>query len=59
MLDDAQTTGQACKRCSTCGEDKILDDFNRKSSRPDGRQEVCRSCNRESMCSTSIIGRAR
>lgn len=34
------------KRCGTCQEVKPLTDFNRKSSRTDGRQEVCRECNR-------------
>ncbi|KJL31286.1 hypothetical protein [Microbacterium azadirachtae] len=36
------------KRCGTCNQVKPLTEFNRKSSRIDGRQEVCRACNRES-----------
>ncbi len=36
------------KVCGTCREIKPLTDFNRKSSRADGLQEVCRACNRES-----------
>ncbi|MBW9095508.1 hypothetical protein JNB62_17650 [Microbacterium jejuense] len=36
------------KICGTCRQSKPLDDFNRKSSRLDGRQEVCRDCNRQS-----------
>lgn len=36
------------KRCGTCQSVKPLTDFNRKSSRADGRQEVCRDCNRAS-----------
>ena len=36
------------KRCGTCREVKLLCDFNRKTSRTDGRQEVCRECNRAS-----------
>lgn len=36
------------KRCGTCGQSKPLSEFNRKASRPDGLQEVCRDCNRES-----------
>lgn len=36
------------KRCGTCQESKPLTDFNRKSARPDGLQEVCRECNRAS-----------
>lgn len=36
------------KRCGTCQESKPLTDFNRKTSRPDGHQEVCRECNRAS-----------
>ncbi len=36
------------KRCGTCQKSKPLTDFNRKSARQDGRQEVCRECNRAS-----------
>lgn len=36
------------KRCGTCGERKPSSDFNRKSAKADGLQEVCRACNRES-----------
>lgn len=36
------------KRCGTCGQMKPLTEFNRKSSRADGLQEVCRDCNRAS-----------
>ncbi|MEV8220496.1 hypothetical protein AB0O65_12135 [Microbacterium sp. NPDC077391] len=36
------------KRCGTCQESKPLTDFNRKSARADGLQEVCRECNRAS-----------
>lgn len=32
------------KVCSSCGETKLLDDFHRDSSRPDGRRLVCRIC---------------
>jgi len=39
---------RAMKRCGTCGVSKPISDFNRKRSRADGHQEVCRSCNRES-----------
>jgi hypothetical protein len=35
------------KVCGTCRKSKPLADFNRKASRPDGLQEVCRDCNRE------------
>ena len=35
------------KRCGTCNESKPLSEFNRKSSRADGLQEVCRECNRD------------
>lgn len=34
------------KMCGTCQKVRPLTDFNRKSSRADGRQEVCRDCNR-------------
>jgi hypothetical protein len=36
------------KRCGTCGETKPISEFNRKASRADGLQEVCRECNRDS-----------
>ncbi|PVE94943.1 hypothetical protein [Microbacterium sp. TPD7012] len=36
------------KRCGSCRAIKPLTAFNRKSSRADGRQEVCRECNRTS-----------
>lgn len=36
------------KMCGTCQRVKPLADFNRKSTRADGRQEVCRECNRAS-----------
>ncbi len=36
------------KRCGTCRKSKPLSDFNRKASRADGLQEVCRDCNRVS-----------
>ncbi len=36
------------KTCGTCRQSKPLTEFNRKSSRADGRQEVCRECNRAS-----------
>lgn len=38
----------ALRRCGTCGQSKPREDFNKKSSRPDGLQEVCRECNRAS-----------
>lgn len=34
------------KRCSTCGETKALEDFNRLARAADGRQYSCRDCNR-------------
>lgn len=33
------------KVCSKCTTEKPLDDFNKSSARPDGRQNYCRSCN--------------
>lgn len=36
------------KRCGTCTQLKPQSAFNRKTSRADGLQEVCRECNRES-----------
>lgn len=41
-------TDQTAKRCGSCDRMRPLDAFNRKSRRPDGLQEVCRDCNRES-----------
>ncbi|WP_407357869.1 hypothetical protein [Microbacterium sp. LTA6] len=47
--DDAITPPDgARKQCATCRQFKALTGFNRKSSRADGRQEVCRDCNRAS-----------
>ena len=34
--------------CGSCRQSKPSTEFNRKSSRADGLQEVCRDCNRES-----------
>jgi protein-arginine kinase activator protein McsA len=34
------------KRCVTCGQTLALIEFNRKRSAADGRQNVCRACNR-------------
>lgn len=40
---DSPTT--LMKRCSSCGEMKPLDAFNRRSTAKDGRQWNCRACN--------------
>ena len=32
------------KRCPVCGEAKLLDDFHRNRSKPDGRATECRDC---------------
>lgn len=32
------------KRCSLCRSEKPFDDFNRDRSRSDGRQNLCRTC---------------
>lgn len=50
MSDERPTavSAGALKQCGTCRQFKALTDFNRKSGRADGRQEVCRDCNRES-----------
>jgi len=45
---DQTATEVPAKGCGTCKQVKPLTDFNRKSSRTDGRQEVCRECNRAS-----------
>lgn len=46
----SELRGQAArqKTCGTCRQSKPLSEFNRKRSRADGLQEVCRDCNRES-----------
>ncbi|MGL4256894.1 MAG: hypothetical protein ACRCSL_11215 [Microbacterium sp.] len=36
------------KLCGTCRQSKPLAEFNRKASRADGLQEVCRECSRAS-----------
>lgn len=36
------------KLCGTCRQSRPPAEFNRKASRPDGLQEVCRECNRAS-----------
>jgi len=36
------------KRCNTCKKKKPLSEFNRKASKKDGLQGVCRECNRKS-----------
>jgi hypothetical protein len=36
------------KLCGACRQSKALTEFNRKASRPDGLQEICRECSRES-----------
>ncbi|MFJ4222664.1 hypothetical protein [Microbacterium sp. NPDC089695] len=41
-------TSRDARRCSSCGTVKTRADFNRKRSRADGLQEVCRDCNRKS-----------
>lgn len=35
------------KKCALCKENKSLNDFNNKSSSDDGKQNICRDCNRE------------
>lgn len=35
---------EAYKRCSRCGEEKALSEFNRNRAKKDGRQTYCRPC---------------
>jgi len=35
------------KRCSACQDVKTLDDFDRNRSRPDGFDNLCRSCRKD------------
>lgn len=39
-------TGLRDKRCNHCREIKLLDDFNRDRTKRDGRQALCRECQR-------------
>ncbi len=32
------------RKCSNCKEEKTLEEFNKKTRSPDGRQPVCRTC---------------
>jgi len=34
------------KQCTLCKQEKPLSEYNKKTSRPDGKQNVCRECNR-------------
>lgn len=34
------------KQCTLCKQEKPLSEYNKKASRPDGKQNVCRECNR-------------
>ena len=36
--------GQVSKHCGGCGQDKPLDDFQRRTSAHDGKQSQCREC---------------
>jgi hypothetical protein len=47
------------KYCSTCKEDKLLSEFSKNSSRPDGLQHVCKSCNRSYHISYRQSGRLK
>lgn len=47
------------KLCGTCRKSKPPEDFNRKASRADGLQEVCRECNRASSRDYYARNRAR
>lgn len=34
------------KVCRVCGEDKPLDEYRRKASRPDGKDTICAACSK-------------
>ena len=36
------------KKCGKCGTEKLLKDFTRNASKPDGRHNYCRTCKKES-----------
>jgi len=40
------TTMTTTKLCRVCGQEKLVDEFNRDSSKRDGRQNLCRVCKR-------------
>ena len=35
------------KRCVICKEEKLLSEFNKNRNRPDGKQKMCRDCQKE------------
>lgn len=39
--------GAKMKKCTTCGEEKALDDFYRRARASDGRQISCKACQKE------------
>lgn len=44
------TPEKTTKQCrGKCGREKPISDFNRRSNAPDGRQDICRSCQSEFM----------
>lgn len=47
------------KRCSCCGEEKSLDQFHKRSSRPSGRASHCKECRKKKENSRYIANRER
>jgi hypothetical protein len=35
------------KMCRVCGVDKLMEDYRKKSSRPDGRDTICAACSKD------------
>lgn len=46
-LRDVKSNVSNMKTCSICKQVKDLSEFNKHAKRPDGLQNVCRTCNRE------------
>lgn len=42
------STSVATKRCTKCGQELTLDNFYRRSESPDGLQNNCKACQKES-----------
>lgn len=47
------------KKCNACGEQKLLEDFNIKSSSKDNRQAMCRDCFKQWYLSNSDLQKKR
>src|SRR6187549_2678679 len=46
------------KRCSKCGEEKVLDEFHKKLTGSQGRQAYCKACRKETNAISNPITNA-